>query len=261
MNWSSVKPFLGLFLVFIFGITSSWAQPMLPDLEAISDNGKNYLRWHSPYDGVKLIAVQQSLDSLYNFKTIGQVKNVKRGIHNFVDEEPEAKKVFYRLYLVFNSNFTWYSNTVRAKSDIVREVPSAVNLDSIVSAKLNEDYLKIIESANKNTSIKSFYPLLRIEIPGIETIDPNNYIISRFLSSNPFTGHISVNFPNDVAKQFQGTFTIDFFDINNKKILNIPKISNTSFIIDKRNFQNKGIYKFELKQADSLIESGNVVVY
>lgn len=261
MNWSSVKPFLGLFLVFIFNQISSWAQPMLPDLEAISDNGKNYLRWQSPYDGVKLIAVQQSLDSLYNFKTIGQVKNVKRGVQTFVDEEPESKKVFYRLYLVFNSNFTWYSNTVRAKSDVVREVPSAVNLDSIVSAKLNKDYLRIIEKVNNTVPVKDLGPLIKIAIPSIETVDPNNYIISRFLFSNPITGHVNVTFPKDVAAQFHGKFTIDFFDANNKKVLHIPKISNTSFIIDKRNFQKKGVYKFEMKQEDSLIEAGSIVVY
>ncbi len=89
---------------------SSWAQPTLPDLTGINENGFALLSWTCQYDGVKSISVLRSTDSNFNYSTIGYVKNLYKGVQAFVDGHPTPGKNFYKLFIVFNSGLTWRSN-------------------------------------------------------------------------------------------------------------------------------------------------------
>src|SRR3569832_952559 len=99
---------LGFLLSFI--VTTSFAQPVLPDIFGVTQKGVNILSWVSQYDGVKSSAVQRSSDSVYNFATIGYVKNLKKGNQGFIDGHPTPGTNWYRLYIVFSTDLTWYSN-------------------------------------------------------------------------------------------------------------------------------------------------------
>src|SRR5690606_5969696 len=58
----------------------------------------------------KSIAVQRSQDSVLNFTTIGYIKDLKKGPQAFIDGHPFPGDNWYRLYIIFNSDLTWYSN-------------------------------------------------------------------------------------------------------------------------------------------------------
>src|SRR5690606_28824919 len=71
----------------------------------------------SQYDVIKSIAVQRSADSAFNFATIGYVKKLGKGPQAFIDGHPMPGANWYRLYIVFNSNLTWYSNYFKLELD------------------------------------------------------------------------------------------------------------------------------------------------
>ena len=101
--------FFVLFYLFYF-CAPSFSQPLLPDLSGNTQNGYAIVSWTSQYDALKSISVQRSADSVYNYSSIGYVKATKKGVQAYIDGHPLPGKNWYRLYIVFNSDLTWYSN-------------------------------------------------------------------------------------------------------------------------------------------------------
>src|SRR3954465_12927824 len=97
-----------LFICFISG--RLLAQPMLPNISGSADKGVVLLSWACQYNGVKAIAVLHSTDSVYNFRIIGYVKKLEKGVQAYVDGHPDTGKNYYKLSIVFNSGLTWTSN-------------------------------------------------------------------------------------------------------------------------------------------------------
>src|SRR5690606_17911946 len=97
----SVRPAIFI-LLSIFFTTALRAQPVLPDMIGATQDGMNILSWTSQYNGIKSIAVQRSADSVYNFATIGYVKELGKGPQAFIDGHPMPGNNWYRLYIVFN---------------------------------------------------------------------------------------------------------------------------------------------------------------
>ncbi len=142
----------GISLVAIlFGVMvsySSWAQPTLPDLTGINENGFALLSWTCQYDGVKSISVLRSADSNFNYSTIGYVKNLFKGVQAFVDGHPVPGKNFYKLFIVFNSGLTWRSNHYGVYVDSMsinprRIVPSNEALQKLI---VNETLEKVAKA-------------------------------------------------------------------------------------------------------------------
>ncbi len=88
-------------------------------------------------------------------------------------------------------------------------------------------------------------------------INPYTFIKSRYIFTNPLTGHINMELPAVSSHHY----SVKFFDDHNNVVVEIPKIMASPLIIDKRNFQNKGIYKFELRRDNSQFETGYVTIY
>ncbi|MBS1782316.1 MAG: hypothetical protein JSS78_04565 [Bacteroidetes bacterium] len=215
---------------------------MLPNIGATTSRGINILSWNSQYDGVRSIAVQRSNDSIVSFSTIGYVKNIKKGNQGFVDGHPMPGINWYRLYIVFNSDLTWISNNVKLHVDSMQLLKQPV-------LPPNDSLQKML------TSIASGTPT------NTEGNDLNNYtyVRSQYVFTNPFTGHVNVELPDSTDKH--SIFSLSFFDAKNKKILFVPFINEPMVIIDKRNFQRKGLYKFEMRKNRTVIETGYITIY
>lgn len=233
-----------ILLIFVFSVSffSGKAQAVLPDIQSQTQKGINILSWVCQYEGIKSIAVQRSADSIYNFATIGYVKNLKKGVQGYVDGHPLPGKNFYRLYIAFNSDLTWYSNRIKVYIDSSQLMEKSVlppndSLQKMLGSMVSEGGTSI------NTSAITTY----------------TYTRSQYVFTNPFTGHINVELPDNTA--FQDVFSLKFFNQDNAKIFEVPKVSEQSVILDKRNFQRKGLYKFELLKNSKVIESGFVTIY
>lgn len=233
--------FFLIFTAFLSFTSTGSAQTALPDIQAYTQKGVNVLSWTCQYDGIKSIAVQRSSDSVYNFATIGYVKETKKGAQAFIDGHPEPGKNFYRLYIVFSSDLTWYSNRVKLTVDSAQLMQQAV-------LPPNDSLQKMVTTLSVSGSV-----------PDPSDINAYTYVRSQYVFTNPFTGHVNIELPDSADKQI--LYSLKFFNTDNKMVLDIPKITIQSIVLDKRNFQKKGIYKFELRKNKSILETGYITIY
>lgn len=272
-----------LSLLFILAAVHLKAQPLMPDMIGTTDNGVNVLAWTSQYDGIKSIAMQRSQDSMHNFATIGYVKDLKKGPQAFIDGHPNPGKNWYRLYIAFNSDLTWFSNTYKIFVDSAsllkqRVLPSNDSLQKYASKVKtfgDSSYSFGNKPANGTTAVaahtgangtvtvpggnvKPSGPVISIPNLNNNNSDAASYIKSQYVFTNPFTGHVNIEIPDVRAH----VFSIKFFDQkSNKAILEVPRINESPVIIDKRNFQRKGMYKFELMKDKDKLDTGYITIY
>ncbi|MCC6186082.1 MAG: hypothetical protein IT256_02905 [Chitinophagaceae bacterium] len=268
--------FLSFSFLLVFS-TNAMAQPTLPDLANVSQNGINILTWACQYDGVKTIIVQRSSDSNVNYVTIGYVRNTAKGVQFYLDGHPKPGPNWYRIKLVFGSDLTWTSNRIKVIVDSSqvakgRVLPPNDSLQDL-AAKFQTKTVQITDTATGKTNKKSVIVTstvktkdtskvasglsLTIELPDIEQVNAYSYIKSNYVFTNPFTGHVNIEI-DDATKH---TYNLDFYDAKNVKILEIPKIMEANVVLDKRNFQKVGMYKFDLYKDKVKLETGYITIY
>ncbi len=84
-----------------------------------------------------------------------------------------------------------------------------------------------------------------------------SFIKSRFIFTDPVTGHVNMELPDDVKLHH---YSVKFYDEQNNIIIDVPKINTAKIIIDKRNFQHKGVYKFILRKDVTELEQGYIEI-
>jgi hypothetical protein len=247
--------------VLLFISASAVAQPVLPDIAGATNKGINVISWTSQYEGIKSIAVQRSSDSVYNYSTVGYVKNLKKGPQAFIDGHPLPGNNWYKLYIVFNSDLTWYSNRFKLYVDSATLMNKGVlpPNDSLqkLAAKIKIDTSGKVAPGASSDSLQNIVNKLIVSIPDPGEINAYTYIRSQYVFTNPFTGHINMELPDPRTH----LYSISFFDDKNRRIIDIPRILESSVILDKRNFQRKGLYKFELLKDNEKMETGYITVY
>ncbi len=261
-----------LILATVIGLQyKSFAQPVLPDIVGASDKGINILSWTCQYNGIKSIAVQRSSDSVYSYATIGYVKNLKKGPQAYIDGHPEPGNNWYRLYIVFASDLTWYSNRIKIHIDSVDLINKGVlpPNDSLqryaASIKMQTTLIDVPTTTESSTETNTeenkeqqLIANLSIDIPEPDEISQLTYIKSQYVFTNPFTGHINVEMPEEKGVQ---VYSLTFYNADDVQVLDIPRFTDKQVIIDKRNFRDKGVYKFKLIKNRDLIEEGHVTIY
>ena len=271
----------GLFTIIltIIGL-QLYAQPQLPDIAGTTTKGVNILTWTCQYDGIKSIAVQRSRDSAYSYATVGYVKNTKKGVQVFLDGHPAAGNNWYQLYIVFNSDLTWISNKIKLHIDSATlenqtaVLPPNDSLQKLIVADKNGPSIKtggkghivVVIDSTKNmvssqtstsaSSAEATKPRITISMEGGD-VNPYNYIRSRYIYTNPLNGHVNMEVPEPNRYHY----SIKFFDQNNKQVLDVPRIPTSPVILDKRNFERKGLYKFVLKRDSRELETGYITIF
>lgn len=251
---------LSLLVLLLLLSFRSVAQPLLPDMVGTTQKGVNILSWTSQYDGLKSIAVQRSADSTYNYVSIGYVKNLKKGPQAFIDGHPAPGKNWYRLYIVFNSDLTWYSNRIKLFVDSAQLLMQTVlpPNDSLQKLASKVKFNDTTASAGPGTREEVKKPVLSLSIPtDASEVDAYTYIKSQYVFTNPFTGHVNV----EIKDAREHRYSLQFFNQKNRRILEVPHIAESSVIIDKRNFQQKGMYRFELMKDREKLETGYITIY
>lgn len=258
-----------LSLSFILLADKSFSQPALPDMAAVTQKGLNIISWTAQYEGIKSIAVQRSADSTYNYATIGYVKNLKKGPQAFIDGHPLPGKNWYRLYIIFNSDLTWYSNRIKLFVDSSQLLQQTITVSSDSLQKL-ASRVKFVDTTGSAAAAAAATattgapapppgPVLELSIPDISTVDAYTYLKSQYVFTNPFTGHVNVELEDAPAV----TYSLVFYDgkTTTRPVLRIARIPKSSVILDKRNFQHKGIYRFDLMKGEEKVESGYITIY
>jgi len=269
---------ISLFL-FAFNAIEAIAQPSLPDISASAEGGTVTLVWNCQYDGIKTITVMRSADSANNYTHIGNVKKPEKGIQSFTDYHPDPGKNFYRLSILFNTGLTWSSNHIGIYTQPAKAVlPAASPPEQVITKetatpektilpkpappKLSITFdsdtshlnaIPVAGNANKNTTPQQT-KRINISFDDPES-NPSTIITSRFIFTDSATGHVDMFLPEDVKEHH---YSVKFYDAENEVIIDIPKINSPKIIIDKRNFQKAGVYKFILRRDVTEFESGYV---
>lgn len=243
----------GLVAVFLFLFSfTARAQPQLPEMVSASQKGLVLLGWTSQYEGIKSIAVQRSSDSVYNFTTVGFVKNLKKGPQGFIDGHPVPGKNYYRLYIAFASDLTWTSNRTLVVVDSAQilaagVVPTNDSLQRFVGKTLPALALLKTDAPSGTGTVN--IPKIT---PAVPEIIPSPYVFT-----NPFTGHVNIELP-DI---FQHQYAIKFYDGMDKMVLDLPRVPESPVVLDKRNFQKKGVFRFDILRDKKAWEKGYISVY
>ena len=249
---------LTLLLILLCAAAATKAQPLLPDIVGVTQKGVNILAWTSQYDGLKSIAVQRSSDSVYNFTTIGYVTNLKKGPQGFIDGHPKPGANWYRLYIAFSSDLTWYSNRFKLSVDSA----AIANKGVLPPNDSLQKSVKAAAAALANVKVdsatgKAVGKIPEAAVPDAASVAVETYIRSQYVFTNPFTGHVNVEVPNARTTQY----AIKFFDAQERTVLTIPRVPESPIVIDKRNFQRKGLYRFELHRDRAKWETGYISIY
>ena len=83
------------------------------------------------------------------------------------------------------------------------------------------------------------------------------FIRSRFIFIDSESGHIDMFLPDDVKTHH---YSVKFYDGKGHVVIDLPKINMPKLIIDKRNFQHSGVYKFILRKDVTELESGYIEI-
>lgn len=247
------------FLLPIFS-TLAFAQnlraqaPPLPDIIGTAQKGLGILSWTAQFDGIKSIAVQRSSDSVYNFTTIGYVKNVKKGPQGFIDGHPAPGKNYYRLYIAFSSDLTWYSNRLKIVVDSAQILAAGVVPPNDSLQRYVGRAISALANAKVDTSTGTITGT--VKLPPVGPPAPE-IPVSPYVFTNPFTGHVNVEVPDVRAHQY----TLRFFNGQEKLVFEVGKVSESPIVIDKRNFQRKGLFRFDLLRDRQPWEKGFVTIF
>ncbi len=244
-----------LFACLLFFAQASRAQaPQLPDVIGTAQQGLTFFAWTAQFDGIKSIAVQRSSDSIYNFTTIGYVKNIKKGPQGYIDGHPAPGANYYRLYIAFSSDLTWYSNRIKIVVDSAQILAAGVVPPNDSLQRYVGKTNTALASAKMDTSTGTITSPIRI---GTVTPPAPEIPVSPYVFTNPFTGHINVEVPEVRAHQY----TLRFFNAQNRLVFEVGRVAESPIVIDKRNFQRKGLFRFELLRDKQAWEKGFVTVF
>lgn len=222
----------------LIGISySSQAQPDLPAIAAATQGGITVLSWNNPYEsGLKSIAVQRSADSNYNFATLGYVTNLKKGVQSFVDAHPAPGKNWYRLIILFSPEMEW-------KSNLAKVIVDSASIANRKPLPPSDSLQKLISQAGNAAAINS-----------VNTV---SYPKSQYVFTNPFTGNINI----EIQDALKENYSLVFYDEQDRVVLKVPRINDKIVILDKRNFQTTGLFKFKLLKNKEEFDKGYVTIY
>lgn len=215
----------------------SAAQPDLPAIAVVTQGGISVLSWNNPYEsGLKSISVQRSADSNYNFSTLGYVTNLKKGVQSFVDPHPMPGKNWYRLIIQFASDMDWKSNL----GSVIVDSSAIANRKPLLP---NDSLQKLISQSGGTAALSN--------------LNTATYPKSQYVFTNPFTGNINIEIP-DALKE---NYSLIFYDQQDRIALKVPRINDKIVILDKRNFQTIGLFKFKLFKNKEEFDKGFVTIY
>lgn len=283
-------------LFYIMLAVGGNAQPMLPALQCANEKGSVVVSWNCQYDALKSIVVQRSSDKDFHYTDIGTLKNLKKGPQFFTDTAPMSGDNFYKLLITFKSGLKWHSDFGHAivtgvpQSRPVTKLPAVQNtlpnsaasvpdvkpnaalikkdsvfvvvkprpgkMDSVLSVPRSSLSVSYVQPTAKDTGK---IPKKKFYLPAANDTDsdPVCIITSKYLQTDASSGNIIIEVNDDVKMHH---YSLRFYDRSRTVVVEIPRINAPKVILDKRNFRQRGSYKFVLKKDGGELDSGFVII-
>ena len=234
----------------IFSSGNLFAQGTLPDFTVKNNKGKISVSWQNKYEKqVKGISIQSSFDSLKNYSSIKTMPNPADAVNGFFDLGVSYPKMFYRLFVVFDSGVYFFTASKRPEIDPKFDLQK--NL-----ASLREGTMPVNSKIPKSTKPESQSITQTEEVkPEIITKkEPVSYL-SRYI----YTGkdnNVVINLPDFNTNKY----VVKFYDEANERLFELNKITEGYLIIEKVNFLHAGWFYFEIYKNEALIEKNKFYI-
>ena len=136
-----------------------------------------------------------------------------------------------------------------------KEVIIVGTKDQDIVTSIDSSLAKIV---SKNDSVERKQPKITISLVADATdIDALSYVKSEYVFIDQLSGHITLKLPETRAH----SYAVKFLNSSNKVVMEVPHMAEPVVILDKRNFRNKGMYKFVLKRDNKEFETGFITLY
>lgn len=235
---NNISKLIFLLSFILFQTFTSWGQSTLPEFDIEQKEGSYILNWTNPYTkNVKKVEIERRLEKENTFEKIGEIKNLSSENQTFIDAHPHLGENQYRIRVTFTSNTHWISNVRSLEMD-------SLNLRKQQNLESTESIQEKLNNANGN-------------IATAKEIIENKYPSSKLIFTNPFTGHVNI----EINNAMQQRYSVKFYDLNDKEVLSIDRVREDISILDKRNFQKLGVYKFILFRNNDKIEEGYITIH
>ncbi len=248
MNLAFTLRFMVTMVLPLFCAFGSAGQPQLPGISCATGAGRVDIAWQCQYDGVKQIIVNRSFDSLGRFDRVGRLVAPEKGVQHYLDTDIRSGSRYYKLAIEFNSGLVWQSNVCRMYVDTLCGKQACTN----EAVKVNDTVRQIV-----NNQLNA-YSLKRIVLPRpVDNITEPLFVNPIHVGVQKNTGHVFVKLSPTVNSE---RYSVDFYDMKGFTLLSIADLRVDYVLIEKRNFQHRGAYKFVLKREGSELESGYITV-
>ena len=241
-----------------FCCSTVYAQAVLPEFSVKNNNGKISVSWQNKYSKqVKGITVQRSFDSIKNFTSITTVPDPKVLVTGFADINAPYTKMFYRLFIVFDSGVYIFTPSQKPEPDPDFNLAKAIKKITDENRSQNQKTV----NATKARPDKDMVP---------ENI-PDSQIISTVI--NPLPKKEIIVYPsqliytakdNNVVKNLPdfeiNKYVVKIFEEDNKLLFELNKLTEGYLVIEKVNFLHAGWFYFEIYDQGVLLEKNKFFI-
>ncbi len=255
------KFYIFLALIFACSVSKLSAQDTLPRFTLKNTNGQVSILWQNKYlQQVKGISVQRSYDSAKNFSSIVTVLNPQNTINGFIDKKPPFAKMFYRLFIVFDTGAYIITaakrpvvNTAVDYTALIKEINALYEQNSqLQQGKANGTQ----KNNNKPGSAKPAKtppgkPVASDIVNAVITY-PSRRVYTEPIKDN----NIVINLP--YIKKYH--YSIKFFTEEYIPLFDLKHITDDYMLLEKVNFRQSGWYLFEIYRNDKLLEENKLFI-
>ena len=132
--------------IVLLGSLVSHAQNMLPDIMVRElTQGKVQISWNNPHESCNQLAIQRSVDSVSNFRTIFSSQSPELPSNGYVDNRPlRGIKSYYRIFYVLDGGTYYFSKVMSIEVKWSNPV-----MGGTVTGSMNEQAKNNVNIVNK----------------------------------------------------------------------------------------------------------------
>jgi chemotaxis protein histidine kinase CheA len=142
-------------------------------------------------------------------------------------------------------------NIAQEKTEALAEMKAKSNVDKLEKEKATPTAESKLD---KKVAKKEKSNLL---IEPVVAPAPFTFVPSTKIYTNPNTGHVNIK----LEDAWNRRYSIRFYDPSKNEVLRISRVSKPSLVLDKNNFNSRGIYSFQLFDGSAVIDTGFVTIY
>ena len=246
-----------LIIFFTFFTGNIFAQEVLPRITIYNNKGKISISWLNTYlREVKAISVQRSYDSIKNFSSIATVTYPDNTVNGFKDEHAPYNKMYYRLFITFDSGAYTFSESKKPVldsnfdfSEILKKI-AAENKNRPAASKKINNIISTLSPAERNSMLKALQNTKAPNQPVPQTRNEEIEVKKIPLIYTGNEGNIIINIPDFEPDKY----VVKFYEEGNKFLFELNKLKEGYLIIEKVNFFHAGWFYFEVYTDDKLVE-------